>query len=61
MHTRAVSWVGVAVVILAALTLPGVALAAQTAKADKPAAGKSFNPDTCYGCHAPIKEFHAGS
>ena len=60
MHTRALSWVGLAFVILA-LLMPGAAPAAQTAKVDKPPAAKSFNPDTCYGCHAPIKEFHAGS
>ena len=43
------------------LTIPGVVLAAQAVKAGDGTADKLINVDTCYGCHAPIKEFHAGS
>jgi formate-dependent nitrite reductase cytochrome c552 subunit len=41
------------------LAVPAAVMAAQTAKAG--AAEKPANVELCYGCHAPIKEFHAGS
>ena len=41
--------------------LPLGAAAAQPAKADGEAGRKPVDVQICYGCHAPIKEFHAGS
>ena len=44
--------------LLAASLLPA-GLSAQSRTPGKPAA--KIDASTCYGCHAPIKEFHAGS
>ncbi len=45
-------------VIMATLAVAAPATFARDAKA-KPGAKAAFDASACYGCHAPIKEFHA--
>jgi hypothetical protein len=43
------------------LAIPGILLAASAQKTGAGAAVKPADVELCYGCHAPIKEFHAAS
>jgi len=46
------------VCILAAIALPVSVLCLTTAYAQKPAEEQSVKVETCYGCHAPIRQLH---
>ena len=52
---------GRTVALIVGVALGGVAGAAEVAKSTAQPAVKPVNVETCYGCHGPIKEFHAGS